>query len=137
LAAQAGESKAAEAAIEKQNAQQAEREAAVAALTNQRVERSSAMNEMESDLRSVRNSLNELHDLRAKQQVRQAQLQLQIDNLAEHISRRYRIDLREFAPDQVKHEETIRGNLRPGAGELSRNVRGTLRRRPRGLVAAR
>ena len=112
LAAQAGESKAAEAAIEKQNAQRAEREAAVAALTNQRVERSSAMNEMESDLRSVRNSLNELHDLRAKQQVRQAQLQLQIDNLAEHISRRYRIDLREFAPDQVAFEKTLRLQLK-------------------------
>jgi len=112
LAAQAGESKAAEAAIEKQNAQRAEREAAVAALTSQRVERSSAMNEMESDLRSVRNSLNELHDLRAKQQVRQAQLQLQIDNLAEHISRRYRIDLREFAPDQVAFEKTLRLQLK-------------------------
>ena len=112
LAAQAGESKAAEAAIEKQNAQRAEREAAVAALTNQRVERSSAMNEMESDLRSVRNSLNELHDLRAKQQVRQAQLQLQIDNLAEHISRRYQIDLREFAPDQVAFEKTLRLQLK-------------------------
>jgi chromosome segregation protein len=112
LAAQAGESKAAEAAIENKNAQRAEREAAVAALTNQRVERSSAMNEMESDLRSVRNSLNELHDLRAKQQVRQAQLQLQIDNLAEHISRRYRIDLREFAPDQVAFEKTLRLQLK-------------------------
>jgi len=112
LAAQAGESKEAEAAIEKQNARRAEREAAVAALTNQRAERSSATNEMESDLRSVRNSLNELHDLRAKQQVRQAQLQLQIDNLAEHISRRYQIDLREFAPDQVAFEKTLRAQLK-------------------------
>jgi chromosome segregation protein len=112
LAAQAGESKAAEAAIEKQNTQRTEREAAVAALTNQRADRSSATNEMESELRSVRNSLNELHDLRAKQQVRQAQLQLQIDNLAEHISRRYQIDLREFAPDQAAFEKTLRAQLK-------------------------
>jgi chromosome segregation protein len=56
--------------------------------------------------------LNELHDLRAKQQVRQAQLQLQIDNLAEHISRRYRIDLREFAPDQLAFEKTLRAQLK-------------------------
>ncbi|HEV3148154.1 MAG TPA: chromosome segregation protein SMC [Chthoniobacterales bacterium] len=112
LAGQAGESKAAEAAIEKQNTQRTEREAAVAALTNQRADRSSATNEMESKLRGVRNSLNELHDLRAKQQVRQAQLQLQIDNLAEHISRRYQIDLREFAPDQVAFEKTLRAQLK-------------------------
>jgi len=50
--------------------------------------------------------------LRAKQQVRQAQLQLQIDNLAEHISRRYQIDLREFAPDQVAFEKTLRAQLK-------------------------
>jgi len=112
LVGQAGESKAAEAAIEKQNMQRTEREATVAALTNQRADRSSELNEMESDLRSVRNSLNELHDLRAKQQVRQTQLQLQMDNLAEHISRRYQIDLREFAPDQVAFEKTLRAQLK-------------------------
>jgi chromosome segregation protein len=112
LAAQDGESKAAEATIEKQNAQYAEREAAVATLTEQRAKRSSATNEMESELRSVRNSLNELHDLRAKQQVRQAQLQLQIDNLSEHVARRYQIDLHQFVPDQVAFEKTLRAQLK-------------------------
>jgi chromosome segregation protein len=112
LAAQARESKAAEAGIEKQNAERAEREAAVAKLVEQRAKRLSGMNQMESDLRGIRNSLNELHDVRAKQQVRQAQLQLQIDNLAEHISRRYQIDLRQFAPDQVAFEKTLRAQLK-------------------------
>ena len=119
FSAQAGESKAAEAAIEKQNVQRAEREATVAALTNHRAERSSAMSEMESDLRSVRNSLNALHDLRAKQQVRQAQLQLQIENLVEHISRRYQIDLREFAPEQVAFEKTLRAQLKRAEKEIA------------------
>src|SRR5438876_1044425 len=119
LAAQAGESKDAEAAIEKQNAQRAELEAAVASLADQRAERSSAMNEMESSLRVVRNSVNELHDLRSKQQVRQAQLQLQIDNLAEHISRRYQIDLGAFNLDQAAFEKPLRVQLKRRQGGLS------------------
>ncbi len=112
LAAQSQESKSAEAAIEKQKAECAELEATVAALTDQRAEHSRAMNEMESDLRASRNSLNELHDLRSKQQVRESQLQMQSDNLVEHISRRYQLNLREFAPDQVAFEKTLRAQLK-------------------------
>ena len=112
LAAQSQESKSAEAAIEKQNAECAELEASVTALTDQRVEHSRAMNEMESDLRATRNSLNELHDLRSKQQVRESQLQMQSGNLVEHISRRYQLNLREFAPDQVTFEKTLRAQLK-------------------------
>jgi chromosome segregation protein len=112
LAAQAEESKGAEAAIEKQKAECAQLEATVAALTDQRTEHSRAMNQMESDLRAARNSLNELHDLRSKQQVRESQLQMQSDNLVEHISRRYQLNLREFAPDQVAFEKILRAQLK-------------------------
>ena len=112
LVAQAQESKNAEAAIEKQKAECAELEATVTALTDQRVEHSRATNKMESDLRASRNSLNELHDLRSKQQVRESQLQMQSDNLVEHISRRYQLNLREFAPDQVAFEKTLRAQLK-------------------------
>src|SRR5436190_5044044 len=119
LAAQAAESKSAETAIEKQIAQRADLEATVAALINQRAERSSATNEMESNLRAVRNSLNELHDLRSKHQVREAQLQLQIDNLAEHISHRYQLNLREFAPDQAAFEKVLRVQLKRRQGGSS------------------
>jgi chromosome segregation protein len=112
LVAQAQESKNAEAAIEKQKAECAELEATVSALTDQRAERSRVMNEMESDLRASRNSLNELHDLRSKQQVRESQLQMQSDNLVEHIARRYQLNLREFAPDQVAFEKTLRAQVK-------------------------
>jgi chromosome segregation protein len=112
LAAQAQESKSAEDAIEKQKAECAELEATVAALTDQRAEHSRAMNEMDSGLRATRNSLNELHDLRSKQQVRESQLQMQSDNLVEHISRRYQLNLREFAPDQVAFEKTLHAQLK-------------------------
>jgi chromosome segregation protein len=130
LAAQSQESKSAEAAIEKQKAQCAELETTVTAWTDQRAEHSRAMNEMESDLRAIRNSLNELHDLRSRQQVRESQLQMQSDNLVEHISRRYQLNLREFTPDQVAFEKTLRAQLKrekveggapatPGSQELA------------------
>src|SRR5438874_5528487 len=119
LAAQSQESKSAEAAIEKQNAECAELKATIAALTDQRAEHSRAMNEMESNLRAIRNSLNELHDLRSKQQVRETQLQMQTDNLAEHISRRYQVNLHEIVSDQMAFEKTLRAQLKRRQGGSS------------------
>jgi len=112
LVAQTQESKSAEAAIEKQNAECAELEATIAALTDQRAEHSRAMNETESKLRATRSSLNELHDLRSKHQVRETQLQMRTDNLAEHISRRYQVNLREVVSDQTAFEKTLRAQLK-------------------------
>ena len=112
LAGQAEESKGAEAAIEKQKAQCANLEAMLTALASQRAEQSAATNQAESSLRAVRNSLNEFHDLRSKQQVRESQLQMQIDNLVERISRRYQLNLREFTPHQVALERTLQAQLK-------------------------
>ena len=109
---QADESKKAESAIEKQSRQRADLEVALTALTSQRAERSTAANETESSLRGVRHSLNELHDLRSKQQVRESQLQMQIDNVAERISRRYQVNLRDFALDQGAFEKTLRAQIK-------------------------
>jgi chromosome segregation protein len=112
LVAQSEESKNAEAAIENEKAECAELEATLATLTDQRAENSRVMNGIDSDLRARRNSLNELHDLRSKQQVRESQLQMQSDNLVEHISRRYQLNLPEFAPDQVAFEKTLQTQLK-------------------------
>jgi chromosome segregation protein len=116
LESQADESKNAEAAIQKQTAQRAELEATVATFASRRTECLSTTNEMETHLRALRNSLSDLHDSRSKHQVRDTQLQLQIDNLAEHISRRYQLDLRESAPDQVAFEKTLRAQLKRRGG---------------------
>ncbi len=116
LAAQSQESKIAEAAIEKEKAECAELEATVVALTDQRAEHVRAMNEMESKLRAIRNSLNELHDLRSKQQVRETQLQMQADNLDEHISRRYQVNLREVVSDQTAFHKTLRAQIKRRQG---------------------
>ena len=112
LTTQAEESRTAESAIEKQTGQRADLEGALAALTEQRRERSTTMNEAESNLRTIRNSLNDLRDSRSKEQVRQAELQLRIDNLTERVSRRYQINLREFSPDQTAFEKTLRAQLK-------------------------
>ena len=112
LTTQAEESRTAESAIEKQTVQRADLGRALAALTEQRGERSTTMNEAESNLRTIRNSLNDLHDSRSKEQVRQAELQLRIDNLTERVSRRYQIHLREFSPDQAAFEKTLRAQLK-------------------------
>jgi chromosome segregation protein len=112
LTIQAEESRVAESAIEQQTAQRADLEAALGSLTEQRTQRSTMMNEAESSLRTIRNSLNDLHDVRSKEQVRHAQLQLKIDNLAEHVSQRYRINLREFSYDNAAYDKTLRAQLK-------------------------
>ena len=112
LTTQAEESRTAEFAVGKQTGQRADLEGTLASLIEQRRERSTTMNEAESNLRTIRNSLNDLRDSRSKQQVRQAELQLRIDNLTERVSRRYQINLREFSPDQPAFEKTLRAQLK-------------------------
>jgi chromosome segregation protein len=116
LTTQAEESRTAESAIEKQTGHRADLERALAALTEQRRECSTIMNEAESNLRAIRNSLNDLRDSRSKEQVRQAELRLKIDNLIERVSRRYQINLREFAIDESVFEKTLRAQLKRGSG---------------------
>src|SRR5437867_3963191 len=116
LTTQAEESRTAESAIEKQTGQRADLEGALASLIEQRRERSTTMNETESNLRTIRNSLNDLRDSRSKEQVRQAELQLKIDNLSERVSRRYQINLRELSPDQTAFEKTLRAQMKRGTG---------------------
>ena len=112
LGVQAEESKGAQAAIEKQKAQCADLGVTLTALTGQRAKHSAATNEAESNLRTMRNSLTDVHDSRSKQQVRESHFQMQIDNLAERISRCYKLNLREFAPDQVAFEKTLQAQLK-------------------------
>ncbi|MDQ3119067.1 MAG: chromosome segregation protein SMC [Verrucomicrobiota bacterium] len=108
LEVQALESEQAEAALKAQNAELQAAEEAVAAMAQERAERLTAVNELEGELRAVRTSLNQLHDRRGKAQVRQTQLQLRADNLLEHVTRRYQIDLRTFEADPYAFQKTLR-----------------------------
>jgi len=123
LSTQAEESRTAESAIEKQGAQRADIEGALAGLAKQRKEHSTTMNEAESNLRTIRNSLNDLRDARSKEQVRQAELQLRIGSLTERVSRRYQINLREFSQDQAAYGQALQAQLKKridrSAGDVS------------------
>ncbi|MBA3543367.1 MAG: chromosome segregation protein SMC, partial [Chthoniobacterales bacterium] len=80
------------------------------------------VNTLEADLRMHRKSLSDLHDARGKEEVRQTQMQLKLENLAEHVMRRYQVDLREFSPDRYAFTKTYRaqikqrGNAEPDPG---------------------
>ncbi|MEY2482906.1 MAG: chromosome segregation protein [Verrucomicrobiota bacterium] len=121
LAQQAHESQEADAKISAQTSELELAEKRVATLTEERGARWATVNEQESQLRASRNSLNDLRDLRGKQEVRQTQLQLRIENLVEHVTRRYQIDLRAFATDMFAFQKTLsvvtkrRGSMEGGA----------------------
>ena len=136
LVLQAEESKAAEAAIQKQNVRREEIKAAASSLAEERANHSASLSEAESELRDARNSLNDLHDERASHQVHESQLQMKIENLTEHVQRRYHVDLRNFAVNEMVFEKTLRVQLKrrgetaagdPGSAPASGAVAGALR----------
>ena len=112
LATQAEESRESEKLINTQTAQRDEAQANSAKIAGQRATRLAAISDRESELRRVRDSLGELQDRRAQGQVRESQFQMKIDNLLEHISRSYQIDLRGFAPDEAAFEKTLRAQVK-------------------------
>jgi chromosome segregation protein len=107
LAMQAKESGEAEAKILRQTLQLEDANKTVAALAEERSARLTAVNEQEAQVRTLRDSLNDLRDLRGKQEVRQTQLQLRIENLVEHVMRRYQVDLRVFTRDTFAFQKTL------------------------------
>ena len=104
---QAKESKEAETKILSQTSQLETAGETVAALADDRGGRLATVNEQESQVRALRDSLNDLRDLRGKQEVRQTQLHLRIENLAEHVKRRYQIDLHTFTTDTFAFQKTL------------------------------
>jgi chromosome segregation protein len=122
LATQANESRESETLIKDQTAQREEAEASAVKIAGQRATRLAAILERETELRRVRDSLGGLQDRRAQHQVRESQLQMKIDNLAEHISRNYHVDLRSFTSDQPVFEKVLRAQLKKRAsGDDSRS----------------
>jgi chromosome segregation protein len=77
----------------------ADAEAEVARLGEQRAGMVGEAEEIESTLRILRRQLTECTELRGQQDVRRTQLQLRIDNLAEHMQRRHQVEIRDFQPD--------------------------------------
>ena len=94
--------------IEIARAQMSEREAEVSALMERRTAMTAAIESLESTLRLMRRQLSEYHDQRSQQEVKQTQIQLRMENLVDHVSRRYQINLREFTPDSYALLSTLR-----------------------------
>ena len=112
LVTQAAEDDAARNAIEQQRQECTRREAEIWKLVAERTSRLETINSDESRLRAVRDHLSELQENRGTRSVRQTQLQLQIEYLAEHAMERYRIDLRQFEPDTQAHEKVLHAQLK-------------------------
>jgi chromosome segregation protein len=119
LAAQAQENRDAEMAIKEQTGRASEAEAAATKISSQRAERVTAVQKRETELRGLRDSLSELQEKRGHQQVRESQLQMQIENLAENISRRYQLDLRTFIADAGAFDKTLRVQLKRAEKEVT------------------
>jgi chromosome segregation protein len=112
LAEQARQSSESQRAIEEQTAECEQAESTAAAMAKNRATRISIITDQESTLRRLRDSLSELQDHRGQQQVRESQLQMQIENLVDRVSRCYQVDLRSFTPDKPGFEKTLRAQLK-------------------------
>jgi chromosome segregation protein len=119
LARQARESEQADARIKEHNSELELAEQNAAALAEQRSARLAVVTEHETRLRALRDSLNDLRDSRGKEEVRQTQLQLRTENLVEHVTRRYQVNLREFAADTFAFQKTLSVLTKRRAGGTS------------------
>ena len=111
-ATQAKESRESELLIKEQTADREKAEANVTKIGQQRATQLGAISNIEVELRRLRDSLGQLQDHRAQRQVRESQLQMKIDNLAEHVSRSYHVDLRTFIQDQAAFEKTLSAQIK-------------------------
>lgn len=109
---QRAETAAAESSIEEKSTELSGAESAVLQIAEKRAARLTEVNLLESDLRLRRKALSDLHDARGKEEVRQTQTQLKIESLAEHVMRRYQLDLREFSPDRYAFTKTFRAQMK-------------------------
>ena len=106
------ESSDSEAAIAQQRTRCQEAESRATKIAETRGSHLATIGEREAGLRTLRDSLSEAQDHRGQLQVRESQSQMQIDNLAENVERRYHVDLRAFAPDPTAFDKTLRLQLK-------------------------
>src|SRR5207302_11345033 len=108
----AAEDDAARNAIEQQRRECNRREAEIWKMVAERASQLETINADETELRAVRDRLSELKEKRGTHSVRQTQLQLQIEHLAEHVMERYRLDLRQFQPDSEAQKKVLHAHLK-------------------------
>ncbi|MGB8356699.1 MAG: chromosome segregation protein SMC [Chthoniobacteraceae bacterium] len=104
----AAESERIQGEIEAKRGEWAEGDVQVQALVEERMAVTASVESQESTLRIMRRQLNDCHEQRGQQEVKQTQIQLRVENLADHVMRRYQIDIREFQPDTYTLVCTLR-----------------------------
>ena len=112
IESQADDSKNSQTLLAQHEIRQDERKNALAALAAKRAETATALNADETAIRTIRDSLDGLHERRAAQQVRESQLQMKIDNLIDHVQRRYHMDLRTSTQDEEAFTRTLNAQLK-------------------------
>jgi chromosome segregation protein len=112
IESQANDCKNSQTLLSQHEVRQDDRKNALATLVARRTEMAGALNADETAIRTIRDSLDGLHERRAAQQVRESQLQMKIDNLIDHVQRRYHLDLRASAQDEAAFAKTLQAQLK-------------------------
>ena len=90
--------------IENERAFFASAEEEIGARRQEHAAAAAALEALDAALRGQTHRLRAHHDLRSAQEVREAQLNLRLDNLREHAAERYQIELHAFEPDAAAFE---------------------------------
>ena len=112
IESQADDSKNSQTLLAQHEVRQGERKDALTSLAAKRAGMASALNADEASIRTIRDSLDDLHQHRAAHQVRESQLQMKIDNLIDHVQRRYHVDLRTSTLDEDAFTRTLNAQLK-------------------------
>jgi chromosome segregation protein len=89
-----------------------EAEGSVAGLLEERAGMAAAVEELANTLRILRHQLSESHNQRSRLEVKQTQLEMRLAALAEHIQKRYQLDLSTFQRDLHALRVAVRDQLK-------------------------
>ncbi len=92
-------------------------EASLATVLARRSEVSESADAIESALRSARHQLATLQDQRGRIEVRIAQTEMRMENIRDHVSRRYQTDLQAFEPDSYALMVALRERNKRAQGD--------------------
>jgi chromosome segregation protein len=94
--------------IEQLQLDQAIAEAEVGSLLQDRTRRTEALEAVDLNLRHLRKQLSDCQEARGQQEVMSTQLNLRLENIREHVARRYHIDISTVEPDWYAFQVCIR-----------------------------
>jgi chromosome segregation protein len=94
--------------IEQLQFDQAIAEGEVGALVQDRARRAAALEAVDLNLRHLRKQLSDCQEARGQQEVMSTQLNLRLENIREHVARRYHVDISTVEPDWYAFQVCLR-----------------------------